>query len=164
MDRLKKSLRPDKSCYTTRAVDSNPSSVMNLNEKLTGLKDINDFSLGMIRYFSENMPDLEFSGILQRDADEASLLADTRYRTWAWNFAYGPDYVFRNDFRFENSLNTVTLHVTNGIVMKCSAEGNKRFISIAEKFTGCRHMVPDFLNVFEKENIQIQEEEIFNFF
>ena len=31
---LKNSIRSDKSCYTTRAVDSNPASVMNLNEKI----------------------------------------------------------------------------------------------------------------------------------
>ena len=164
MDRLKKSLLTDKTCYTTRAVDSNPSSVLNLNEKLTGLKDINEFSRAMIRYFSENIPGLECSGLLQQDEDEASVLADTRYRTWDWNFAYGPEYVFKNDFRFENSLTSITLHVSNGIVMKCSAEGNNKLISIAEKFSGCRHMVPDFLKVFEQENIQIQEGAIFNFF
>ena len=37
-------------------------------------------------------------------------------------------------------------------------------ISVSEKLTGCRHMVSDLLNVFKEENIDISEEEIFNFF
>ena len=38
IDMLRNSIRTDKSCYTTRAVGSNPSSVMNLSEKLIDIQ------------------------------------------------------------------------------------------------------------------------------
>ena len=42
-----------------RAVDSNPASVMNLNEKLKIFRDIREFSKEMMHYFSETISDLE---------------------------------------------------------------------------------------------------------
>ena len=161
---LKNSIREDKSCYTTRAVDSNPSSVMNLNEKLLNYSDILEFSKAMMHYFSLNMTDLELCDLSQQDTDEAMSLAETKYRRWEWNFAYGPEYVFNNTFRYDDKPHSCLLHVKNGVVSQCAFEGSNKMVSVAVKFVGCRHMVPDFLNLFEKENITISGQEIFNFF
>jgi lipoate-protein ligase A len=164
MESLKQSIRNDKSCYETRAVGSNPSSVINLNEKLSGFRDINDFRNGMIKYFSGIMPGLELHEVSPEHSEAAEALAKTKFRSWDWNFAYGPDYVFKNNFLFENSPHLVTLKVSSGIVMQCAFEGSGKLILIAEKLRGCRHMVPDILSVFEKEKIELPEGEIFNFF
>lgn len=164
IDILKNSIRSDKSCYTTRAVDSNPSSVVNLNEKLTIFKDINEFSREMMHYFTANIPDHLVGGISVKDAEEAASLAEARYRSWEWNFAYGPEYVFKNAFMFNDELHCCILQIKDGIVIKCNIDGSDKMNLIAEKLKGQRHMVPDFLDQFEKENISISEEEIFNFF
>jgi lipoate---protein ligase len=161
---LKNSIRKDKSCYSTRAVDSNPSSVMNLNEKLKGFSDIDEFCKAMMHHFSGNISDIEVSDISPLDAEEAMSLTDTRYRRWEWNFAYGPEYVFKNAFMFDAKLHSCNLYVRDGIVLKCSIDGSDKMKYAAEKLTGCRHMVPDLMNMFEKENITISEGEIFNFF
>ena len=164
IDMLKNSIRADKSCYTTRAVDSNPSSVMNLSEKLRMFSDIHEFSREMAHYFSANMADIELSRISEQDEEEAISLAETRYRKWEWNFAYGPGYLFKNYFLFKDKPHFCILDVRDGIVMKCTIDGSDEMISVSDKLEGCRHMVPDFLNVFEKENITISGEEIFYFF
>jgi lipoate---protein ligase len=161
---LKSSIRSDKSCYTTRAVDSNPAPVINLNEKTNKFKDIRSFRKEMINYLSGNMTDLEVWGLTQQDTEEAIALAETKYKSWEWNFAYGPDYVFKNAFLFEAKLHRCLLQIRNGIVVKCTIDGSQIMLSMADKLNGCRHMVPDFLNLFEKENVTISEEEIFNFF
>jgi lipoate-protein ligase A len=161
---LKNSIRADKSCYTTRAVDSNPASVMNLKEKVGTFNDIQTFLKEMINYFSLHMTDLEECNLSPEDREEATSLAETRYRSWEWNFAYGPEYIFKNAFLFDDALNCCILNIRNGVVLKCIIDGSDKMFSIAGKLKGCRHMVPDFLNLFERENITISQEEIFNFF
>ena len=65
----------------------------------------------MMHHFSVNMTDLEVSVSSQQDTDEAISLAETRYRSWEWNFAYGPEYVFKNTFLFDNKLHSCILQV-----------------------------------------------------
>jgi lipoate---protein ligase len=164
IDMLKNSIRTDKSLYTSRAVDSNMSSVMNLNEKLKLFRNIHEFSKEMMNYFSGNIMDPEVSEISQQDAEETISLADSRYRSWEWNFAYGPDYIFNNSFRFDDRPHSCILNIREGVVVTCTIDGGDKMKSVADRLVGCRHMVPDFLNVFEKENITISGEEIYNFF
>lgn len=164
LEMLKNSIRKDKSGYTTRAVDSNPSSVMNLSEKLGGFSNIDEFCNEMRLFFLGNMRDLEVSEISEEDREEAVSLSGTRYKTWKWNFAYGPDYLLRNSFMFDDKLHTCSLYISDGVIVKCVMEGGDKMRSLTDKLMGCRHMVPDLLNLFEKENIGIAGDAIFNFF
>lgn len=161
---LSGSIRVDKSHYTTRAVESNPSSVINLIEKLRIFNDINEFSREMVTHFIYHLTDLKVSDIRREDADDAISLAETKYRRWEWNFAYGPEYGFKNTFIFEDKLHWCTLQVNDGRVLKCAIDGSDKLSRSAEKLIGCRHMVHDFSAVLEKENLNISEREIFNFF
>ncbi len=164
IDMLRNSIRTDKSCYTTRAVGSNPSSVMNLRERLIRFSNIDEFREEMLHHISVNMADIEIAALSPQDTADALSLAETRYRSWEWNFAYGPEYVFKNTFLFNNMLHSCILEIREGIVAKCAVDGSQEMISVSDKLTGCRHMVSDLLNVFEEANIDISEEEIFNFF
>jgi lipoate-protein ligase A len=161
---LKNSIRKDKSCYLTRAVDSNPSSVMNLNEKLTIFNDIYEFREELMHYFLTNLPDIEVYILSVKEAEEALLLAETKYKSWEWNYAYGPEYIFKNSFQFDGKLHSCSLFVRDGIVINCTIEGSDKMISVAKTVTGCRHMVTDMLNVLKEAKINISEEDIFNFF
>jgi len=164
MYRLKGSIRSDKSCYKTRAVDSNPSSVMNLNEKLKGFTDINAFCEEMINYFILNISGLDLSVITLQDAEDALALAEGRYRTWEWNYAYGPEYIFNNEFLFEDMIHSCSINVNGGLVSECRITGSSKMLAVADKLKGRRHMVSDFLKVFEKENQNISREVVYNFF
>ena len=164
IDLLRNSIRADKSCYTTRAVVSNPSSVMNLGEKLNTFSNINDFRDELMHYISVNMADIVVSSPSPQDTADALSLAETRYRQWEWNFAYGPEYRFTNTFLINNRLHSCILEVREGVVAKCGIDGSPEMIFISERLKGRRHMVSDFLNVFGEENIHITEEEVYNFF
>jgi len=122
------------------------------------------FDKEMMHYFLDNMADLEVCTISQQDTEQALSLTETKYKTWEWNFAYGPEYTFRNAFRLDENLHTCSIIVNNGIVKECIIKGSDKLMRVSEMLPGCRHMVPDFLNVFERENIDIAREEIFNFF
>lgn len=161
---MKNSIRTDKSCYTTRAVDSNPASVMNLIDRLNGTRDMDEFSNRMIHYLARYLPHPEFIRIRSNDEEEAASLAETRYRTWEWNFAYGPEYNFSKEFFLDNKHHSCIMNVKDGIVRRCVMTGSEKLKSVSSKMTGCRHMVHDLLNFFEKETTGISEEDIFNFF
>jgi lipoate---protein ligase len=161
---LRNTLRKDKSCYLTRAVESNPSSVMNLNEKLTLFRDIYEFREGMMQFFLENLADTETIKLSEQETIKALSLAETKYKSWEWNYAYGPEYCFRNSFQSDGKLHYCSLSVKDGIIVKCTIEGSEKMEDFAKKLTGCRHMVSDMQMVIKEEEINILEEEIFNFF
>jgi len=164
LDMLRNSLRKDTSCYTTRAVESNPSSVMNLNEKLNSFRDIYEFRSEMMNYFLQNLSDAVIYKLSTSETDEAESLAATKYKTWEWNWAYGPEYTFNNSFQINGKHHACSLFIKDGIILKCAIEGSDQLMSAAKKLIGCRHMVSDILKVFNEENILITDEEIFNFF
>lgn len=161
---LRNSIRKDKSCYATRAVDSNPSSVMNLNEKLTIFHDIYEFRKEMMHYFLKTWPGTIAYKLTGSETEEALSLAETKYKSWEWNYAYGPEYIFRNNFQLDGKLHSCSLSVKDGIIIKCTIEGSEKMAYLAKKLATCRHMVSDMQMVFNEGKVNITEEEIFNFF
>lgn len=164
LDMLRNSLRKDTSCYITRAVESNHSSVMNLNEKLNSFRDIYEFRSEMMNYFLQNMANAVIYKLSPSETEEAESLVATKYKTWEWNWAYGPEYTFNNSFQINGKHHSCSLFIKDGVIWKCTIEGNVKLMSAAKKLIGCRHMVSDILKVFNEDNLLINNEEIFNFF
>jgi lipoate-protein ligase A len=161
---LRNSLRKDTTCYTSRAVESNPSSVTNIKEMLYRFKDIYEFRSEMMNYLMNNLPETVPYNLSQAEIEEAELLTATKYRTWEWNWAYGPEYSFNNSLKINGLKHSCSIFVKDGIVWKCKIEGSAPLEILAKKLIGCRHMVPDIQNILNKDNIDITEEEIYNFF
>lgn len=164
LDQLRNSLRKDTFCYMTRAVESNPSSVTNLNEKIKGFKNIYEFRSAMMDYFRKYFHTTDIYEIPDQLTKEAMSLADSKYRSWEWNWAYGPEYVFVKEFEFSGKQIFCRLIVKDGIIHDCLIEGSSKLSSTSKKLIGARHMVEDLREVFRKEDIDISSEEIFNFF
>jgi len=164
LDLLRNSIRKDKSGYTTRAVESNPSSVMNLNEKLSGFRDIYDLRSEMMKYFLQTIPGAEIYNLGPEDIKAADLLAETKYKSWEWNWAYGPEYTFKNSFQFNGSQVSCKLYIKDGIIINCTIDGSREMLSFSNKLIGFKHMVADISRGFKEENITVSEEEIYNFF
>ena len=164
LEMLRNSLRKDTSCYTSRAVESNPSSVINLEEKLTDLKDINEFRAEMVNYFLKNLSDIVPYNLTQSEKEEAESIANSKYKTWEWNWAYGPEYTFNNNFEINGMHHSCILFIKDGIISKCTIEGSDQMKFASKKLIGCRHMVKDLTDAFRKENIFFTNNEIFNFF
>ena len=153
LEMLKNSLRKDTSCYITRAVESNPSSVTNLDRFISGNKDIFMFREAMMNYFLDTTPGASRYEIPGEEINEISLLADSKYRSWEWNWAYGPDYEFIKQFLYHGNSISCRMRVKEGIISECLLEGDSELADIAEKFIGCRHMVDDIKDIFRKGNI-----------
>jgi lipoate-protein ligase A len=158
LELLENSIRKDKEHYITRAVDSNPASVMNLKEKLKGFKDISDFRTAMMDYFLRNLTGTKVHSLSPQEIDEAESLAITKYNTWEWNWAYGPEYTFNNSFHLNGDEFSCGLSVKDGIIQKSTIEKNNLKLSVSEQLVGCRHMV------IGNEGFLKTKEDIYNFF
>jgi lipoate---protein ligase len=164
LDMLGNSLRKDKSSYISRSVESNPSSVTNLNEIVKKYKDIYEFRSALMNFFLDRIPDTENYELSQSEINEAELLAASKYRTWEWNYAYGPEYTFHNSFLLGGRNHSCRLVVRDGIIIDCEINGSDEMSVAGKKLEGCRHMHGDLTEVFKEKNIPIAESEIFNFF
>jgi lipoate-protein ligase A len=164
LEMLRNSIRKDTSCYTSRAVGSNPSSVTNLHGMLSQFKDIFELREGMMDYFITNLPEAERYELSYNETIEAEALAALKYRTWEWNWAYGPEYHFINRFEFSGMPVTCRLHVKDGTIRDCILDGSDELGTIAERLKGKRHMVEDIREVFQEEKISASDKAIFNFF
>jgi lipoate-protein ligase A len=143
---------------------SNPSPVMNLYEMLNCIQDMVEFRGLMINYFRKNYPDIVPYNLVPSETEKAESLASSKYRSWDWNWAYGPEYSFNNSFEFSGEPHSCIMFVKDGIISECNIEGSDQMAAISKKIPGCRHMVNDLSEVFRKENIILSEEEVYNFF
>ncbi len=144
LDFLKGSLRKDHSKYLTRAVSSNPSPVMNLKELIPEVKDINDLRSQMVIFFLDENG-YKLIDLSVEEKNEIKSLSITKYRTREWNYAYGPEYHFNNQFEINGIQHTCHLFVKDGIIRECEIKGSDTISGAGENLIGCRHMVDDML-------------------
>ncbi len=159
---LGNSLRKETSSYKTRAVESNPSSVTNLDRLLPTVKDIIEFRELMIDFFVRNYPGVTKFQLPDAYKREIELLAESKFRKWEWNYGYGPDYQYVKHFDYQAVTISCRLDVTGGVIKKCSLDGNKILEEISSKLEGTRHMPEDMQEFFEKESVT--EINVFDFF
>jgi len=164
LDTLRNSIRKNTSCYNSRAVLSNPSSVLNLDGMLSQFHDIYEFRSEMINYFLKNFSDLVPYTPAQEEFIKAEDLSSSKYKTWEWNWAYGPEYSFQNEFEIGETPHYCSLFIKDGIIQECIISGSDQMRDTSEKLLGCRHMVNALSDVFKSENIHLTEAEIYNFF
>lgn len=163
LEDLRQSLKMKSDNYSTRAVESNPAGVSNLKERLPSVSDINEFRNNLHDYLVQKsdlhsyiMPEQERSSILA--------LAESRYRTWEWNYGYGPQYTFNNWFEISGKAFRCRLMVKDGIIWQCDFSGSEEMAVAGKRLIGCRHMYQDLLKKFREENIPVTDEEIYKFF
>jgi len=147
LDLLKKSLRKDASAYLTRAVSSNPSHVMNLKDMIPGMS-MNEFISSMLDFFLSKGKENSRIDLKPGETSAIGSLAESKFRTWEWNYAYGPEYKLNKKFKLEGNEHQCYLFVKDGIIQECRIEGSDLMSEAAKKLIGCRHMVEDIKEVF----------------
>lgn len=163
LDFMNRTLRRDASCYSTRAVNSNPSSVINLKDimwKIRSAEELKDIMLDYFRMQKGNSP----GELTPDDIPKIESLAVSKYHTWEWNYAYGPEYQFISKFKINDINCSCRMFVKDGIIRECITEGTGRLKESAGKLIGCRHMPEDIRIVFKKEYCQISDSDIYKFF
>jgi lipoate---protein ligase len=164
LDDLRQSIKLKSDNYSTHAVESNRTSVTNLKESLQNINDIDAFETSMLNYFLNNVPCLRINSLNEDEKTTIVSLAESKYRTWEWNYAYGPPYTFTNLIEINEKFHRCKLFVKDGIIWRCDIEGSDEMKAAAKKLIGCRHMYTDILEKFRSDNIPVTEDEVFKFF
>jgi lipoate-protein ligase A len=164
LDNLRSSLRRDASRYTTRAVESNPSSVINLKDIIGKVKDIDEFRSELLSFFLNYQGGNTAATLTPDEISEVKSLAESKYRTWEWNYAYGPEYLFTNNFLVHGENHYCRLFVRDGIVWDCEIEGSDVMAAAGKKLIGCRHMAGDLKKTLWEADVLVSESDIYNFF
>ena len=159
---LGNALRKDTSCYITRAVNSNPSSVTNLDRYLPAVNDISEFRDLMINYFQKRIPGLENLFLEDNVISEIESLADSKFRKWEWNYGYGPEYLLNKLFDYKGSTIECRLKVKEGLIRDSSIRGNRLLEKTAKSLIDVRHMPEDIERVIFSEKITGLD--VFSFF
>ena len=116
LDAMKRYLKPVTSGYETRAVESNRSSVTNLKGMIRGVDSMEQLTYSMMSYFGEAWHGLVPFHLSDDMIVDIRNLADTKYRTWEWNYGYGPPYTYTGSFLLNNITHNLKLFVRDGIV------------------------------------------------
>lgn len=164
LDFLRNCIRKDTSVYETRAVSSNPSPVTNLAGMLGGISDTMHFRDQMLEYFLACQPGSFRSSLSDNEARQINDLAESRYKTWDWTYAYGPSYRLRKGFKHRGKEVLCDLAVQDGIITRCLLTGHADLEKAGSLLGGCRHMAGDVREILEKENIFSPGFDIFNLF
>jgi lipoate-protein ligase A len=165
---MRGTLRKDTSKYETRAVRSNPSSVTNLvrviNNADNHFDTIHEFKSRMLDWFLNNSPGSGVVDLSDKEIEDIKSLAETKYRTWEWNYAYGPEYHFSTSFEYDKTVSYCSLFVKDGIIWEIEIKGSMELERAGKELIGCRHMPYDIQQVLEKENIFKPGFDIYDFF
>lgn len=165
LEMLNGAIRTKTEKYKTRAVASNRSSVTNIRAKIRKHQEdpgnTIDFKSLMKKWFLKNYPESKPAFLSADDNIKIMSLAEGKYRTWEWNYAYGPEYSFSNTFIFMNEPVTCTMFVRDGIIADCRFTDSHYIPSLAKKLIGQRHMVEDLMEIINNEKL-VTEFDTFN--
>ncbi len=164
IDALGKALEKGKGKYTSRAVQSNRSSVTNLEGKLKGITSTRELAIS----FSEFMlagPERGLRYELKEEEIRSICeLAAEKYTRWEWNYAYGPAYTFLNEAEIDGLRVTIDLSVKNGIINECEIKGHNVLSSIAAALKGTRHIFGEMKARLSELGFAVTDSELIGFF
>jgi lipoate-protein ligase A len=161
---MKKYLKPESENYSTRGVSSNRTSVTNLKGKLKGIDTMDQFMGSMAGYFSGSIPGLNPYELTADEINRIERISGSRYKTWEWNWGYGPPYTFTASFDISGRGHRCRFLVKDGIIWESDISGSVELEAVGKSLIGCRHMHKDILKIFRDQNISVTDEEVYGLF
>ena len=151
LENLHNCIRKDTSSYKTRAVPSRPTPVTNLSGRLKKFRNISEFRSDMLDYFLNTVESTSAYNLNNEEIEGIDMLSE-KYRTWEWNYAYGPEYEFSNEIKIRDRNVRYSLIVKDGIIMDCRIDDSEWGV-VAERLKGCRHMPAEIELAMKDQNV-----------
>ncbi len=154
MSHLAKALNPSTEKLEAKGVKSVKSRVANINQFID--IDVNSFRKGFKEFLISKENTEEY--ILTDDDIKAVLdLADSKYKTYEWNFGQSPRYTYRQTKKFDGGNIELLLSVKNGIILEAEIFGDFFVLGdikdITSKLCGARHSIEEIKKIFSEEEI-----------
>lgn len=149
LDHLEAALCPDPAKIAAKGVASVRSRVTNIGGYLSRRMTIGEFKQTLLACLAEEQP-LSERALSADELAEANFLADSRYRTWDWNYGQSPPANLKREKRFPPGKVEAWLDIVNGCLHEVKFFGD--FFS-----TGDPTVVADALRGvrYEREELKI---------
>jgi lipoate---protein ligase len=155
---LQNSLTPTKK-YIGKAMESVRSEVCNIAPLLPEKIDIQEFTRRFVAWLLEYFPKSFYYQLSPEDTEAIQKLAETRYKTWDWNFGYSPAYTFSIHLPIQGDSATVNFIIKNGRFIKAefsTTEVGNELSEIINSIIGVLHKEEEIDN-FVTNNSRILE-------
>lgn len=127
---LHKCLNGNKACFIDKAVRSRPSPTVNIKDCLSKDFSIEQFEKNV---FNELKVILEIGNEMDLnslDYENINAWVHTRFFTWDWNYAYSPEFIFKNNVCQDGIELQTTIFVKNGKIGNAEILFNNEIINI----------------------------------
>lgn len=123
LDHLEAALSPDQEKIASKGVASVRSRVTNISGHLSERLTIQAFKETLLACLAEDQPLVERE-LSAEQISAATALAESRYRTWDWNYGQSPPANFRRGKRFAQGKVEAWLNVVNGRIREVTFYGD----------------------------------------
>lgn len=141
MNNLHKATHREKNFYLDKAVQSVRADVVNIREFLPGNWTIKKFASEFLDFFMNNHPGCSIYTLAEKEINEITDLANSKYRSWEWNFGYSPDYTIHQAFSSNGIDWVLDLKVSKGSITEFKIRDQKddHVFDLGMIFAGCQH-------------------------
>jgi lipoate-protein ligase A len=110
--------------FASKAVKSVRSRVANISEFLPRPIEIEDFKKLLLDTYFEGSTEIRNLPLTNLDWNNVHALADTRYRTWEWNYGKSPEFNIEKRQRFSGGEIIARLNVKGGVIQSIKFYGD----------------------------------------
>lgn len=147
LDDVTRALKPKPGKVESKGIQSVRSRVANISEFLAAPLAMDDFRAALLAHLFPGggpVPVHEFSADDRRRVEE---LANTKYRTWDWNYGESPPFNLQRTQRFPSGEVDVRLDVVDGIIKTVRVFGDffssREIADLERGLTGVRYRRDD---------------------
>ncbi len=155
---LQHSLTPLKE-YQGKALQSVRSKVGNLAPLLPQIADVHEFVKQFTSWLNNQYPGSHSYYLTQADSKSITELAETKYKTWQWNFGYSPAYTFDINIPASNGNLMLKIKVENGIITSTDISGvavNQTISNALSGLAGTPHHAEALGEFIRKNQLQLE--------
>lgn len=151
MSKLSKALKPKPLKFKDKSVKSVSKRVTNIAPHMKVDMSVEEFRQYLKDFIIKYNNIEKIYTFNEKDLEEIEKIAETRFRTWEWNYGKSPIYQFENSVKYKSGIVEYHLNVENGIIEDIGIHGDffgtKDVEEIASLLKGVRH---DKLSMMER--------------
>jgi lipoate-protein ligase A len=118
LDFLSQSLLNSGKNIADKAVNSNRSTVTNISDHLHLPMNVGDFIQSLTGFIRNEFPKCTDYQLTTSQLDEIEMLAETKYKTWEWNFGYSPNYEISSTLEYNSKTIEIKTTVVKGRIQQ----------------------------------------------
>jgi lipoate-protein ligase A len=132
LDWLHEAIRTEENKYNHRGVQSVRSKVGNVIDFMKIKMPLCEFKSTLLDYIESKFDNIEHYQLSAGDQLKIDQLVISKYKTWLWNYAYSPDFTFKNTIQTNGILINIAMKIQKGIIVDLNLDIEPRRPEIVE--------------------------------